>query len=252
MNRWYEISLDPNSPELLQQRRVALTKLRTQSLINDRIEYLCELARDKRVLDVGVVEHTVEASDDPRWLHGRLTKAARCCVGVDILAEGVDALQLRGFDVRLIDVTAESLEETFDLIVFGEIIEHVDAPGRIFANARKMLARGGSVVFTTPNPWFINAMAKNVLTNTPQFTDSADHVAWFDPSTMYELGQRHGLALTEFRGIRVRPSRRARLRARLLYGSLPLWSRLGIKPELFAKTLVYRFVALDEYDDKAA
>jgi len=26
------------------------------------------------------------------------------------------------------------------------------------------------------------------------FVDSADHVAWYNASTLYELGQRHGLA----------------------------------------------------------
>ena len=56
-------------------------------IVEDRITYLCELARGKRILDVGMVEHFLDASSCKRWLHGRLCEVPQECVGVDVLTE---------------------------------------------------------------------------------------------------------------------------------------------------------------------
>ena len=81
-SRWHDISNDPNALAVLTARRDALTSARA-GIVEDRITYLCELARGKRILDVGMVEHFLDASSSKRWLHGRLCEVAQKCVGVN-------------------------------------------------------------------------------------------------------------------------------------------------------------------------
>src|SRR5262249_53070631 len=97
MHRWYEYSKDPNAPELMRRRRMALAKARAARLVNDRVAYLCQLVAGKSILDIGVVEHTREAVESPQWLHGNLKRHAAQCLGVDVLEKEVRYLQTKGY-----------------------------------------------------------------------------------------------------------------------------------------------------------
>lgn len=243
MKRWYSYSSDPNNPIILKSRRKAITSVRSRSSVNDRVSYLCSLAKGKRVLDIGVVAHTINAEQSSEWLHQHLCNVARSCLGVDILEGGIKQLQAKGYNVLKLDITTTALNQEFDLIVCGELIEHLDTPGALFGNLAKMLAHDGKVIVTTPNPWYINVLLKNIFEG-QSFTDSADHIAWFDPSTLYELGQRHQLQLEKYTSVTVKDVNS--LKAKLVFSLTPLFTRLGVRPELFAKTLIYEFVRCSE------
>jgi len=239
MMDWKSVSQDPNAPEVLAARRRILAAARKPALIDDRCRYITQLARGKKVLDVGVVEHFAEASQNDEWLHEEVRWAASSCVGVDILEDGVRKLRERGYNVICADITQAPLNEIFDLVVIGEVIEHVGDPGALMKNAALMLAERGRLLLTTPNPWYLNPILKNVFEGQP-FTDSADHVTWFDPSTLAEIGHRAGLTLDCYAGIKMQHSGSAlsRLASRLA----PALTSLGIRRELFAKAMLYEFV----------
>lgn len=207
-------------------------------LIPDRIDYLCSLAAGKRVLDVGVVDHTLRDPRDPRWLHGRLRQAAAHCVGVDVLDSAVSQLRDWGFDVRCCDLSQRPLNERFDLIVLGEVLEHVESPLALLRSARRMLETGGVVVVTAPNPWYAGTALRSI-TRSSIYVDNADHCAWFDPCTLCELGDRAGLELYRYAGVKVQSAQK-RL-TRLFLALAPLWVAIGVKPEFFAKTIIYEF-----------
>jgi SAM-dependent methyltransferase len=95
--------------------------------------------------------------------------------------------------VMVADLTREPLNQQFDLIVAGEVLEHVDAPGKFMKNCAAMLRPDGRLAITVPNPWYVNAVLKSAL-RSQTFVDSADHVCWYDASTLVELGQRNGFA----------------------------------------------------------
>jgi 2-polyprenyl-3-methyl-5-hydroxy-6-metoxy-1,4-benzoquinol methylase len=235
--RWREFSRDPNAPEVLAARKDALTKARG-ACVDDRAAHLCNLARGKRVLDIGIVEHFFDTSASEQWLHGKLCRVAKQCVGIDILAEELLKLRQRGYDVRNVDLTLNKLDEKFDVIVMGEIIEHVDKPGALLANAAAMLEADGCVVVTTPNPWYVNVIIKNLLRGA-SFSDSADHVGWYDASTLFEIGQRNGLELQRYTGVRAASART--ILGRLVFQMAPLLIAIGINQFLFAKTIIYEF-----------
>jgi SAM-dependent methyltransferase len=235
--RWHEVSKDPNAPEVLATRRDSLNRARANA-VDDRITHLCNLARGKRILDVGVVEHCLDASSSERWLHGKLCEVAKKCVGVDVLTEELEQLRQRGYDVRKVDLTHAQLDETFDLIVMGEVIEHSEQPGGLLRNATMMLEEGGILVITTPNPWYVNVIIKNLFGNVP-FTDSVDHVSWYDASTLYEMSQRCGLQLCRYAGV-INGSPRT-VPGKMLFAMASALIALGINQLLFAKTIIYEF-----------
>lgn len=235
---WQRTSKDPNSPELLELRRAGISTARQRDLVSDRIAYLSELARGKDVLDVGVVEHFLDAYESPGWLHRHIARAASSCLGVDLLEQEVGKLAEAGFNVIARDLTKEPLSQQFDLIVAGEVLEHVDAPGKFMSNCAAMLRPEGRLAITVPNPWSANAVIKSSL-RSHTFVDSADHVSWYDASTLLELGQRNGLQLLKFSGIAGSTPRT--VGAKLFYAFQPLMVGCGISPFLFAKSIIYEF-----------
>jgi 2-polyprenyl-3-methyl-5-hydroxy-6-metoxy-1,4-benzoquinol methylase len=241
MQRWHDISRDPNAPLVMQARREALQAARTGQLINNRIDYFCQLVKDKSILDIGVVEHTRTAVQSSTWLHRHLTQSAKSCLGVDILEAEVEYLQSLGFQVMCTDITRQPLPQTFDVITCGEILEHIESAGAFFESAAQMLKPDGRLVISVPNPWYINVILKSSFGTIP-YVDNADHVAWFDPCTLYELGQRHGLKLDRFTGIGTEMKTSLSLKAKLFFHLMPLMMQFGLRPELFAKSIIYEFV----------
>jgi SAM-dependent methyltransferase len=239
MRPWHELSSDPNDPKVIGARREAVAKARSDAVVFDRVTYLCKLAAGRSVLDIGVVEHTKQATEGPQWLHGHLRRCAGSCLGVDVMEAEVQHLKERGYKVVLADITQAPLPQKFDVIIGGEVLEHVDAPGMFMKNCAAMLDPGGRLAISVPNPWYVNAILKSCFRRYT-FVDSADHVAWYDASTLFELGQRHGFKLERFTGIAV--SNPKTPWARIFINARPLLIGMGLTPQLFAKSIIYEFV----------
>jgi 2-polyprenyl-3-methyl-5-hydroxy-6-metoxy-1,4-benzoquinol methylase len=233
--RWSDLGADPNAPAVLAERRRLLAATRRPPVAR-RDSYLTELVRARRVLDVGVVEHQVSSSASPGWLHRRLADAAASCVGVDILPEAVAALAQAGYDVRCVDLTVERLDDTFDVIVVGEVLEHVGAPEALLANAGAMLAPDGVLVLTTPNPYALHR-AWQGLRGRPK--ESADHVALYATTHLVELAARSGLTVRAWRGVRLKNLRTPRGRAAAAVRAVA--TRL-LSPEVACDSLCYELV----------
>lgn len=194
---WSELSWDPNAPEVVAWREARLAEARRDP-VRSRVEHLRSLVAGKNVLDVGVVEHDASNAESSKWLHRHLVEAAAKCKGVDVLADGVAELRALGFEVELRDITESPLEEQFEVIVAGELVEHLGAPQALFESAAKMLEPSGRFVLTTPNPYMIHRTWKYLR---GRFPDSVDHALLLGPSNLAELGDRAGLELVAWRGI---------------------------------------------------
>jgi SAM-dependent methyltransferase len=156
---------------------------------------------------------------------------------VDILPEEVRTLAAKGYNVRLADVAAEPLAEQFEVIICGELLEHVEAPGRLFSSVTRMLQPGGVFVLTTPFPWYFGWMVKNLFDGAPP-VGSVDHVAWYDPGTLAELADRHGLHLCFYAGVADKdPS----ARLRFAKSCLKAFTHLGLRPEILSRSVLYQF-----------
>jgi len=233
---WSEVSRDPNSPAAIQFMSEALRRARSP-VVPNRVSYLENLARGKDVLDVGAVDHVVEAQEKTDWLHKRIARAAKSVLGLDVVAAEVERLNREGHRVFLMDFSEEVPEETYDLIVCGEIIEHVASPQKIFRSAARVLRPGGRIALTTPNPYF----TRRILNATRWSTqESADHIALFSPANIAEMAMREGMLLESYRGV-LDPGRITTLRAHISALLRPIWLRF-LPTELFCETIIYECV----------
>lgn len=195
--RWTDLADDPNHPDALAFRAKTL-RAAWREEIPDRSEFIVARARARRVLDIGCVAHDIERMKSSSWLHGRVASVADTCVGVDILEDGVAHMRRLGFDAICHDLTQGPGpivdRGPFDVIVAGELIEHVPATDMLFRTARDLLAPGGELIVTTPNPWAPHRVRAG---QRGDCWENTDHILFAFPSGMAELAERHGLVLAE-------------------------------------------------------
>jgi SAM-dependent methyltransferase len=174
-----------------------LKSLRAPLGVRDRADFLCELAVGRRVLHVGCAAAPVtpELLTSPNFLHRRLVEAAQSCCGVDTDAGASQMLRDAGFlDIITADATELSsvTDKTYDLIVLGEVLEHVNNPGLLLDEMAKVLDPGGRIVVTVPNAYnllrFLQIFAGREVVH-------MDHVAYYSPKTLSAACARVGLAL---------------------------------------------------------
>lgn len=191
---WADISDDPNAVEARQYRKSQLDAAwRPEE--RDRLAILRDECRKAKVLDVGCVGHASRIGSE-RWLHGHLAEVASECVGLDMDEAGVQAVSAAGFDAVTGDLTADPPPLTdrapFDVVVAGEVIEHLPCPQSLLAFAERLLRVGGRLVVTTPNPY---APARVRAGHRGDVIENVDHVVYVFPSGMAEMADRTGLRL---------------------------------------------------------
>jgi SAM-dependent methyltransferase len=105
---------------------------------------------------------------------------------------GRDAgLRVRGLRRRLPGARrAQALDlAPAQLVIAGEVIEHVDDPGAFLAGLHTLVAPGGQLVITTPNAYGLF----NVLASLAhREINHPDHVMMFTWQTLTNLAARHG------------------------------------------------------------
>lgn len=169
--------------------------------IYDRVAYLIDAARGKRVIHLGFVDarNMEEKLESSTWLHAQLASVAAELVGIDTDARGVEVARSLGYEVYVADAeSAESIEATAvapaEIVIAGEIIEHLDNPGGFLDAMCKLIAPGGSLVITTPNS---TALTNVLFGLARREVQNADHVGWHSWRTLEALLSRHRYDVTE-------------------------------------------------------
>lgn len=158
----------------------------------ERHEALIEAARGRRVVHVGFVDELMASKIAQEvWLHARLATVATSLVGLDSSEEGVAAARAEGYEAFVVDAqSAEAVRALglppADVVIAGEIIEHLDAPGPFL---RAMREAAPELVLTTPNAYrllnFLGPISGSELVH-------PDHTSWQSPSTLRTLLERAG------------------------------------------------------------
>lgn len=165
----------------------------------DREDTLVEAARGKRVVHVGFVdEHLLETRiATGTWLHGRLGAVADSLVGLDVAAEGVAWARENGYEAHVVDAQSPDAVRglglpSADVVIAGEVIEHLDAPGPFFRAMRELVGADGRLVVTTPNQanflaWLVPVTGREAM--------HPDHMVAFSVRTLEAIGARNGWEL---------------------------------------------------------
>ena len=203
---------------------------RQERIQTDIRSWLRAAVAGKDILHVGCADHDVdEIASSDRWLHAHLVKEAKSTLGLDILAEDCAKLRARGFDAVAGDACTIDIGRTFDVIVAGEIIEHVENPGQMLRNLARHLRPGGDLILTTPNAHFALHMVESMFFDT-RYRWQPQHVAWYDPFTLCNMVERCGLKVE--RSLYFTRSRK--LLALMKHG-LPCWGWLSSSIAIVAR-----------------
>ena len=172
-------------------------------ILAGRQGFLLAACADKIVLHVGCVDSGLaqERFALGELLHQRLAVVARELWGTDVDVGGVRFLQKHGMDrVFPIDLSSEAPgpelgAASFDIIVLGEVLEHLPNPGRMLGRLRELMSPGKTrLIVSVPNAFSLTglfALASGIESVHP------DHNFYFSRTTLRTLLAKSGLSLVK-------------------------------------------------------
>lgn len=171
-----------------------------------RVDFLLSQCVGKRVLHLGCTNwpYTAQALDNGSLLHTKIAEVSSEVFGLDADEQGLQVLRDRGFqNLHLSDLESLDSSEvagTFDLIIAGEMIEHLNNPGLFLQGIRRFLAPGAKLIITTINAYCAIRFSIYSLRGRGGESEPVhpDHVAYYSYSTLKLLLTRHGFALDDF------------------------------------------------------
>ena len=136
---------------------------RSINFFSDRNQLLLTLSQGTRILHVGCTDTPITRSRiaEGTLLHGKLTDAFKDVVGIDINDEDLGLLRDAGYDnVRRIDAEHMSIAdfaEPFDVILAGDVVEHLNNPGLFVECAKNLLRPGGVLIIGVPSEAMVSS-----------------------------------------------------------------------------------------------
>lgn len=170
----------------------------------ERDQWLVERCRGKRILHLGCVGFTDCPTDEKirlaqQTLHYQLSQVADC-VGMDLDGAAVAELQRSGLFNNVLVGDVERLGDfagrfqPFDLVVAGDIIEHLSNPGLMLDGVKAFLKPEGRLLVSTPNAFGLVAQLRHLR---GRILEGAQHVLSFNIITLTQLLNRHGYEVIE-------------------------------------------------------
>ncbi|HET9624036.1 MAG TPA: methyltransferase domain-containing protein [Kofleriaceae bacterium] len=169
----------------------------------DRRAYILDACRGARVLHLGCVDHPflAERLAAGTLLHAAIAEVASELWGVDLDAAGLETLRAANFthlhaaDIEHLANDAR-FDVRFDVIVAGEIVEHLTSPGAFLRQVPRLLAPGGKLLVTVPSAQSIR-LAANALRGVEVV--HPDHKAYFSPHTLTALLAANALTVVDLK-----------------------------------------------------
>jgi 2-polyprenyl-3-methyl-5-hydroxy-6-metoxy-1,4-benzoquinol methylase len=164
-------------------------------------DFIVGISSGLNVLHLGCVGFTdldgeARVKSAKRSLHWKLTQCSKV-VGVDRSRAVIEELRKLGIFDNVVVGDVERLDELplnqkFDVVIAGDIIEHLSNPGQMLDGIKRFCRTDARVIITTPNAFG----APNYLRySTGRFREGAEHVMSFNEQNLVTLLQRHGYAI---------------------------------------------------------
>lgn len=174
--------------------------------IVQRVELIKNACKGKKVLHLGCTNYpyTKEAIESNVLLHTELALISEELFGFDFDQAGIDILSESGvknlYRADLEKLEEVDLDETFDVIIAGEIIEHLRNPARFLQGIQRFMNSDTIIVITTINAYcafrfFIYGLRGKGGVNEPVHPD---HVAYYSYKTLKLAIERENLDTKAF------------------------------------------------------
>ncbi len=171
-----------------------------------RVEFIKKTCVGKKVLHLGCTNYpyTKESLDNNILLHFEIQKVAEQLYGFDFDRKGIDILEKSGvknlYRADLENLEEVAVNETFDVIIAGEIIEHLSNPGLFLRGIQRFMHSRTSLIITTINAYsglrfFIYGLRGKGGKNEPVHPD---HVAYYSYKTLTLVLERENLKVKKF------------------------------------------------------
>ena len=139
--------------------------------------FAAAIGRGKRVLDLGcrsgaLTEHFLDGNS---------------VVGLDVDVAALEKAAALGIEPVQANVE-EPLpfdDESFDVVVAGELLEHLQFPDALVAEIRRVLRSGGTFVGSVPNAYRVQSRLRFLRGRSPE--DDPTHLRMFSPDAMRAL-----------------------------------------------------------------
>jgi SAM-dependent methyltransferase len=121
---------------------------------------------------------------------GALTRAyseGNELVGVDADREALEEAKKLGIETHWADLDGPLPfpDESFDVVVAGELLEHLRDPARLVGEAQRVLRPGGTFVASVPNAYRAKNRLRFLLGRKPE--DDPTHLQMFSPANVRAL-----------------------------------------------------------------
>jgi hypothetical protein len=172
--------------------------------IIQRVDYIIDACTGKTVLHLGCADmpYTKMRLQDGTLLYALIDKVASRQYGLDLSSEGIHVLREAGYDdlavsdvQRLLDQNLFA-ERSFDVILAGEIIEHLSNPGLFLESLKPMLqASPTRLILTTVNAYCAYRFFYSLVMRDESV--HPDHVSYYSKKTLTTLLVRHGYEIKD-------------------------------------------------------
>src|SRR5687767_9736309 len=171
-----------------------------------RVECIKNACAGKKVLHLGCTNYpyTEDSLNNEMLLHFELERAAAELYGFDFDQRGLQILEKAGaknlYQADLEKLEDVPLDETFDVIIAGEMIEHLSNPGLFLRGIQRFMNRETNLIITTINAYgalrfLIYGLRGKGGANEPVHPD---HVAYYSYKTLSLILERENLEIKKF------------------------------------------------------
>jgi SAM-dependent methyltransferase len=170
--------------------------------VTARWDAIAPKLKNKKVIHVGCIDHVPllkERFNSGEWFHQQITDISSKCVGIDINAEGVDYVKKEfGTDnVYCLDITKDPIDilknEDYDVIILGEVLEHIDNPVEFLSTIRERCQNVEQIIITVPH-----IISRDRLRDARKGLEiiNSDHRYWFTAYTLAKIMTQAGIYIT--------------------------------------------------------
>jgi len=215
-------------------------------LKNERIDCILREINGDKILHIGCVGDVTKNEEERlQSMHLQLCQSfpRSEIIGIDTNLSGVQNMKQNGLNVLRGDAENLGYNSQFDVIIAGELIEHLANPGLFLEGCKKGLRIGGRVILSTPNPFSMMSFMMYVKNLNHAF--NPDHTLWLCPQTLRQIAERFGFKVIKIIFV---DDLRPEIVVSLWYkGFVRAWKLLRI---LFPKRIRNTIVAVLECNDK--
>jgi len=169
-------------------------------LNKNRDELIRSICKNKKILHIGATDapYTQEKFENGLLLHKTLMECSEKVMGIDIDSSSIDFLKSKGINnINLFDMNKlGELPFSPDIIIFGEIIEHLQNFQTALDNIKSIMTPETELLISTPNRFYLLSFFIAILQQREPI--HSDHKVVFSYGSLRQLLEANGLKITHF------------------------------------------------------